>query len=249
MASGNHYYGKWPDQQQPGGLNACFSSINRRTADAETIGSSTGSIKRSTPGGGGYGRPRNMYGLRVVAEGAKPPLLILEAPGSSLKSPESLLERPFDGSAGLVAIGQIVVQGRKAMLLAVALDLSQLSLLESRFPDTTPVAGCRVHRETGCQCSVSPDDQRVLSGAAIPLRELAPHEPLHFLKAPDRIHHFVAGPVFLDEPVDEGIDTRPVRRRDERAVAVVVSEMRLVEHRGFVDVVVGGDAVLVGDLS
>ena len=55
----------------------------------------------------------------------------------------------------------------------------------------------------------------------------------------------ISGLVFFDQPVDQRIDPRPIFRANvSRVVAQMLEVFVLLEHRGFVDVIVRGDAVL-----
>ncbi len=80
-----------------------------------------------------------------------------------------------------------------------------------------------------------------------------PHKSLNLLQPLHRIHHLIARFVFLDQPIDQRVDLPPIFRADIGGVVIQVLEVVvLFEHRCFVDVVVGGNAVVVsvfGELS
>jgi hypothetical protein len=70
------------------------------------------------------------------------------------------------------------------------------------------------------------------------------------LQALHRIHHLITRFVFLDQPIDQGVDLPPVFGSDVGGVVIQVLEVVvLFEHGSFVDVVVGSDAMVVGVFS
>jgi len=73
------------------------------------------------------------------------------------------------------------------------------------------------------------------------------HEGLDLLQTLHGVHHLVARFVLFDEPIDESVNLSPVFRTNVGGiVAEVVEVVVLLEHRGFIDVVVGGDTMLTG---
>src|SRR5271165_204204 len=133
------------------------------------------------------------------------------------------------------------------MWLAPLFELTQFFCLEPGLADNTPVAFCRVHWEARSQSAIRSDDQGVLAGPAVPLLELAAHELLHLFQPCHGIDHLVPRPVLVNEPVDDCVDTGPVIGCDERAVPALMFELRLVKHRGLVDVVISRDTGVVCD--
>ncbi len=73
-----------------------------------------------------------------------------------------------------------------------------------------------------------------------------PHERLNFLKALGRIHHLVPGFIFLNQPVNQSIHFASVFGANAGWIVIQMLEMIvLFEHRRFIDVVIGGHAVVV----
>jgi hypothetical protein len=105
-----------------------------------------------------------------------------------------------------------------------------------------------VHRKTGSQGSVYANDERVLTGAAVPWLEVAMHEVLHLREPLDRVRHHVAGLLFFDQPVEHFAYLRSVLRTGICRVLVEVLEVGLLDERRLIDVIVRGDAVLSRDL-
>src|SRR6185437_1361974 len=68
-------------------------------------------------------------------------------------------------------------------------------------------------------------------------------EGLHLPQALHRIHHLVTGAVLLDQPVNEFIHLPPVLGTNVGGILLQMFEMLiLLQHGGFIDVIVGGHA-------
>src|SRR5262249_38729710 len=141
-------------------------------------------------------------------------LQLIKASTYALKSARSLLEHPFDYPGVVVAITQVMVERREAMLLALLLHVVELLDLEFMIPDDSPVVRRRIHRETGRNSPIDSDDYVVLTGATVPGLDLAPHEVLHVIEPFNGIHHLVALAVLLYKPVDQSVDPGKIVRID-----------------------------------
>src|ERR1700693_1254023 len=97
---------------------------------------------------------------------------ILKTSRGALKTVRSLLQKPADGPRCVVAVSQVVVQRGEAALLALHLHLSELLFLEARIAGRSPAVRSAVHGETGRQCSVRANDQRILPRTAVPVLQL-----------------------------------------------------------------------------
>ena len=78
------------------------------------------------------------------------------------------------------------------MLGAIDLHLVELLDVELVVADHAPVVRRRVHREARRQRAVRANDQRVLTGAALPGWNLAAHQQLHVFHVLNGIDHLVA---------------------------------------------------------
>lgn len=83
--------------------------------------------------------------------------------------PDQIRPHELDHPSIVVAVRQIVIQGRKTMLLAGFLHAGELAVIEFVVIDASPIVGRRVHREAGCDGPVGSDDDIVLTGPAVPL--------------------------------------------------------------------------------
>src|SRR5262249_17382433 len=72
----------------------------------------------------------------------------------------------------VVAVRQIVVQGREAVLLASLLHRRKLAAIELVLIDVSPVITGTVHGEAGSDGTIGRDDDMVLGGATLPFREM-----------------------------------------------------------------------------
>ena len=67
------------------------------------------------------------------------------------------------------------------------------------------------------------------------------------LKACRRVHHLVSTAVLINQPVEHCVDLRPVLLPDKRGVLFQVVEIVVLEHGRFVDVIIRGNSIVVGD--
>ncbi len=160
-----------------------------------------------------------------------------------------MFEQPLDHTLVVVAERQDVIQRGEAGLLTFLLHVLELLPLELVVLDGAPVVAGVVHRETGRERAVNPYDQRVHAGTASPVMEIAFDELLHLRQALHRIHHFVAGVLLVDQPVNQFSNHRMVFFADERRVAFVMLERRLLGHRRLANVIVSRDTVVVRQLG
>lgn len=114
--------------------------------------------------------------------------------------------------------------------------------------DDSPIVRRGIHWEARSGTAVHADDDRILSGSAVPWFHFAAHKFLHILKAFNGIHHLVSGLVFFDQPIHQVVDLRPVVRIDEGIVRFVMFEMILLDHRRLVEMIIRRNAVIAGDL-
>ncbi len=135
------------------------------------------------------------------------------------------------------------------MRLALLLHLAELACVEVRGFDAAPIVGGGIHGEAGTQGTVYAHDDVVLAGPAVPLLKLAMHEFAHIDQPLHRIDHLVAHAVLGNDPIDQLIDLREILGTDESSVVLNMLEVRLVNHRRLIDVVIGGNAMGAGNLG
>jgi len=82
-----------------------------------------------------------------------------------------VLPHPLDDPGVVVAVSEIVIERREAVLLASLLHVGLLGAIEREVIDIAPVNGCGIHRETRRNRSLGADDHVILPGAAVPLAE------------------------------------------------------------------------------
>ncbi len=131
------------------------------------------------------------------------------------------------------------------MRLARPLHLRQLFGLELVVFNGSPIVSSVVHRETRRERAVGTNDQRVLSGAAILLLNLASHEVTHLIQAAGGVYHLVACCSSFVSTNPPACPPSPSLICNEPIVVVHMPEIGLVHHRRLVDVVIGGNAVIV----
>src|SRR5580700_7306466 len=110
--------------------------------------------------------------------------LILEAARPALESVPGLLPKPLDDPRIVIAVAQIVIESREAMLLTCLLHLAQLAAIELVSLNVAPVISRGIHRKTGSHGPIGPYNHIVLTGAAVPVRKahgasFIPHNPRH----------------------------------------------------------------------
>src|SRR6185312_16622698 len=185
----------------------------------------------------------------IRVETANRALSLVHASGHALEAVARLLDQVLDDAGVVVGHGEVVVEGGEAGEAARLLHGGQYLDYELVMADRAPVVGGGVEGEAGGEGSVHAHDERVLAGAAGPGALFAAHEALHLLEALDGGHHLVAGAVLRDDPVNGFVHPRPVVAGDVGFVALQVLEVAVLGHGRLVDVVVGGDAAVVGDFG
>ena len=121
-------------------------------------------------------------------------------------------------------------------------------MVELRILDRAPVMGGRIHREARRQRTVGANDQRVLPRATFPRRHFAAHKLFHVLHVLALVRHLVAFVVALGvQIIKQLVNLWPIVRRQVGDVLIQMFEVILLHHRRFVDVIIGCDAVVVGD--
>ena len=93
---------------------------------------------------------------------------VLEASRCPFKPVHRLLQRPFNYPGVVIAIAKDIVACRETVLGALDLHLIELFNVELMVFDRSPVMRRGIHWKARCKSSVSPDNQRILPGAAIP---------------------------------------------------------------------------------
>ncbi len=88
------------------------------------------------------------------------------------------------------------------MRLAALFHVAKLFEIELLVFDVAPIVIRVIHWETGREGTIRADNQPVLAGAATPVLACTAHESLHILQARDGIHHLVALPLFVDQPIE-----------------------------------------------
>src|SRR5262245_58748352 len=119
-------------------------------------------------------------------------VLLFKASTHSLESTAGLFQDPLDCSRIVVAVGEVMVQGREAMRLALLLHRVELLDFKLVMANAAPIVGRRIHWETGRQRAIHTDDHLILARPAVPRLHLATHEVLHVIQPLDRVHHLVA---------------------------------------------------------
>src|SRR5215471_681662 len=94
-----------------------------------------------------------------------------------------LPEQPLDHALVVVAPGKDVVQRREAALLALLLHFFQLRGVELVILNGAPVVSRGVHGEARRERAIHAHDQRIVSGAASPVVQVAVDEVLHLCQA------------------------------------------------------------------
>src|ERR1700733_5809515 len=99
--------------------------------------------------------------------------LVLEASGAALHPIlDQVRPHELDHPCIVVAIREIVIQRREAMLLACFLHTCELAVVEVVLIDVAPIVGGSVHREAGSDGAVGSDDDIILASAAVPLGKM-----------------------------------------------------------------------------
>ena len=80
--------------------------------------------------------------------------LIFEAAHPSPEAALDILPHPLEDVGVIVAVGEVVIERREAVLLGSFLHIPQLGALAREFIDVAPAKGCRIHRETRGNASV-----------------------------------------------------------------------------------------------
>src|SRR5581483_4007427 len=80
-----------------------------------------------------------------------------------------LLPNPLDDARVVIAIAEVVVEGREAMSLACGLHLLQLLLIKFWIVDVSPIETRGIHRKARRDRAVGANDYIVLSCPAIPI--------------------------------------------------------------------------------
>ena len=161
-----------------------------------------------------------------------------------------LFEEVLDHALVVVAPAEDVIQGGKAVSLTAFLLMIELHGVELVTADNAPVIAGGVHGEAWSQRTVDADNHRILAGSAVPREMVAFHEVHHLPEARVRVHHLVAGILLFRQPLNGVFNCRPVILRDVGDVVCGVLEMLiLLDEWRLIDVIIGGDAILVCDLG
>ncbi len=98
--------------------------------------------------------------------------LVLKAAGAASEASDSVGPQPLKHSRVVVAVRQVVVEGREAVALAGVLHLLELLCIEFWHVDVAPIVRRGIHGETRSHRAVCADDGVVLAGAAVPFGEM-----------------------------------------------------------------------------
>src|SRR6516225_7227373 len=123
---------------------------------------------------------------------------LFETASDTLETVACLLKEPLHHAGHVIAVSDVVAEGREAMGLTSLLHCGKLLEIEFVVFDRAPIVVGVVHREARRKSAVGADDEPVLAGAASPMFSDTAHEAFHVLQARDGIDHLVALALLVD---------------------------------------------------
>ena len=114
--------------------------------------------------------------------------------------------------------------------------------------NTSPIMRGVEHLHTGHQGPVQADDDGEYTGPAWPRRQSVPDETLHGQKMGNGVDHVVAGSVFFNQPINKTVHLGDLIPGYPNAVPIVIAGV-MFGNRGFVDVVIYADGVIIRDFG